>query len=443
MSKLMKLVTLGAGEIDPLSVSEYEGIGGFKGLRKALAMTPLEIIGEVLEAKLLGRGGAAYPAGKKWEQLYHIEEEPKYIVCNADEGEPGTFKDRLIMGEIPMRLIEGMTIAGYVFGAREGYAYVRGEYRDIQKTLKRAIQLCKEKSYLGEGILGASSALSSSSSSPSPFSFDIKVISGAGAYVCGENSALLNSTEGKVGRPRIKPPHLAEVGLFLKPTLVNNVETFANIPGILTMGGKGYLSLGHPQSGGTKLICLSGHVKNPGVYEIPLGSLTLREIIFDPGLGGGLKDDRPFKFVHLGGQSGPIASERSLDAIYSYIGLRDAGLSIGSGAIVVMDRSVSILSYLKMVTRFFIRESCGKCVPCREGNLKLLGFLEKLSLPGGLSRDALPDLNKLLSAMRRASFCGLGQTAGIALSSSWKAFREEFEENLMGGDLDKTGERAY
>jgi NADH-quinone oxidoreductase subunit F len=309
--------------------------------------------------------------------------------------------------------LEGIIIAGVVFRAKAGYIYVRGEYRKIQKQLLTAIENVRAAGYLK--IAG--------------MDFDIHVISGAGAYVCGENSALLNSTEGKVGRPRIKPPHLAEVGLFLQPTLVNNVESFTNIPLIVNIGGDAYLQAGHPDSGGSKLICLSGHCRNRGVFEIPLGKVTLRDIIYDPELGGGITGDGKLKFFHLGGQSGPIGCVDQLDTVYSYTDLRKAGLSVGSGAIVVMNDSVSILEYLKGVTEFFIHESCGKCVPCREGNHQLLKILQKLSVAGAATLGDLDTLRRLVHTMTSASFCGLGQTAVAALNSGWKNFKAEFEIN--------------
>ena len=408
MSKLNLLLSKDAGKIDPVSVNDYLEIGGFDALKKAAGIKPEDIICEVKKAKLLGRGGAAYPTGSKWEHLFYIPERPKYIVCNADEGEPGTFKDRFIMEKLPMKLLEGIIIAGFTFKAKAGYIYVRGEYRNIQKRLIEAIANVKKTGFLGTNILGTG------------FDFDIHIISGAGAYVCGENSALLNSTEGKVGRPRIKPPHLAEVGLFLQPTLVNNVESFANIPAIINMGGDEYLKIGHPDSGGTKLICLSGHVQNRGVFEIPLGKLTLREIIYDSELGGGIADGKNFHFFHLGGQSGPIGGNDLLDTVYSYTDLKKAGLSVGSGAVVVMDEVVSIIEYLKCVTEFFIHESCGKCVPCREGNRQLLKLLQKISANQKASLDDNDTLKRLINTMTGASFCGLGQTAASALSSAWK-----------------------
>jgi len=420
MPKLIKLLTEGLDNPDPLSIIEYENAGGFSALKKTVSSSPEEIIAEIKKAKLLGRGGAAYPAGSKWEHLLHIQENPKYIVCNADEGEPGTFKDRLIMDKLPYKLLEGILIAAAVFGAKTGYIYVRGEYRKQQKKLIAAIENIRAAGYMA--LLPDKN-------------FDIHVISGAGAYVCGENSALLNSTEGKVGRPRIKPPHLAEVGLFLHPTLVNNVETFANIPLIVNIGGDAYLEAGHPDSGGSKLICLSGHCKNRGVFEVPLGKLTLRDIIYDPEIGGGISSGIRLKFFHLGGQSGSIGCYNQLDTIYSYTDLKKAGLSVGSGAIVVMDEKVSIVEYVKEVTKFFIDESCGKCIPCREGNRQVLKILEDLSELAANDRENLKTfapkkkviLHRLFITMSDASFCGLGQTASAALNSAAKHFSLEFE----------------
>jgi len=414
MSKLVKILTEGADAASSISIAEYEKIGGFTALKKAAVSTPQEIIGEVLKAKLLGRGGAAFPAGKKWEHLLRIPEFPKYIVCNADEGEPGTFKDRLIIDKLPLKLLEGIIISGLIFKAKAGYIYVRGEYRKLQQKLLDAIKNLHAAGYLGKNIAG------------SGHDFDIHIISGAGAYVCGENSALLNSTEGKVGRPRIKPPRLAEVGLFLQPTLVNNVESFANVPVIVNMGGDAYLEAGHPDSGGSKLICLSGHCVNRGVYEIPLGKVTLREAIYDPELGGGIANNKKLKFFHLGGQSGPIGCPDQLDTIYSYTDLKKAGLAVGSGAVVVLDESVSIIEYLKGITEFFIHESCGKCIPCREGNHQIIKILNRIS-DRTATKDDLVLLRRVVRTMTEASFCGLGQSAAAALDTAWKHFPAEFE----------------
>jgi NADH-quinone oxidoreductase subunit F len=332
------------------------------------------------------------------------------------------------MEKLPLKFLEGIIIAGLVFNAKAGYIYVRGEYRKIQKRLIAAIENIRAAGYLRQ-------AESNSPGETFYNNFDINVISGAGAYVCGENSALLNSTEGKVGRPRIKPPHLAEVGLFQQPTLVNNVESFANIPVIVNMGGDAFLQAGHPDSGGSKLICLSGHCKNKGVFEIPLGKLTLRDIIYDPEIGGGIADDKNLKFFHLGGQSGSIGCIDQLDTVYSYTDLNKAGLSVGSGAVVVMDETVSIIEYVKGVTEFFIQESCGKCLPCREGNRQVLKILQELSEISTSQREILKTfapgkkniLHRLIRTMTDAAFCGLGQSASIALNSAAKHFSAEFE----------------
>ncbi|CQR71136.1 NADP-reducing hydrogenase subunit HndC [Sporomusa ovata DSM 2662] len=416
MSKINKLISRNCGVICPDSVEDYVQAGGYQGLKKAFTMKPEEIIDEVKKAKLLGRGGAAYPVGSKWEQLLEIPESPKYIVINADEGEPGTFKDKILLGQDPLRVIEGMTIAGYVFNSHDGYIYIRGEYRAIQKVFQRAIDNAVKAGYLGKNINGTG------------FKFNIHVMTGAGAYVCGENSALLNSIEGKAGRPRIKPPHLAEVGLFLMPTLVNNVESIATIPNIVLEGGDKYLSYGTQDSGGTKLICLSGNVVNRGVYEIPFG-VSLRDAIYDPELGGGIPNGKKLKFFHLGGQSGPIGSEAQLDTVYCYKVLRNAGLSVGSGAIVVMDEDVCVIDYFKGVTEFFIHESCGKCTPCREGNKQIYAILCKISA-GEATNDDMIVLKRLIDTMTKASFCGLGQAAAVALNTCWKHFESEFEDHL-------------
>ncbi len=416
MSKINKLISGNCGVICPDCTEDYVKAGGYQGLKKAFTMKPEDIIGEVKKAKLLGRGGAAYPAGSKWEQLLEIPEFPKYIVINADEGEPGTFKDKILLGQDPLRVIEGMTIAGYVFNSHDGYIYIRGEYRAIQKVFQSAIDNAVKAGYLGKNILG------------SGFEFNIHIMTGAGAYVCGENSALLNSIEGKAGRPRIKPPHLAEVGLFLLPTLVNNVESIANIPTIVLEGGDKYLSYGTKDSGGTKLICLSGNVVNRGVYEIPFG-VSLRDAIYDPQLGGGIPNGKKLKFFHLGGQSGPIGVEAQLDTTYCYKALRNAGLSVGSGAIVVMDEDVCVIDYLKGVTEFFIHESCGKCTPCREGNKQIYAILCKIAA-GEAVQDDLVILKRLIDTMTIASFCGLGQSAAVALNTCWKLFKTEFEDHL-------------
>lgn len=416
MSKVVDVLLKGCGQIDPISVKDYESIGGYQGLRKAVTMDPQKIVDDVTDSKLMGRGGAAFSCGRKWGHMLHASNGPKYVVCNGDEGEPGTFKDQVLMGQKPLGVIEGMTIAGYTFGSPDGYIYIRGEYREIQKTFEAAIEAAKEANLLGKDILGTG------------WDYDIHVISGAGAYVCGENSALLNSIEGKPGRPRIKPPHLADVGLFGKSTLVNNVETLSYIPTIIREGVDGYKKYGTEASPGTKLICLSGDVVNKGVYEVPFG-LTMREIIED--LGGGVPNDKALKLVHIGGQSGPIFGPDDLDTKLCYKDLADHGLSIGSGAIVVVDESRCVVDYLKNVAEFFTHESCGKCTPCREGTYTVELILDKF-MQGAADEEDLRLLKDISLTMAISSFCGLGQTATAALDAALAIFPEEIEAHMDG-----------
>ena len=401
---------------DPTDIKNYCALSGYEGLKKALKMEKENILEELEIALLRGRGGAAFPLGKKWRHLFYSQGSPKYIVCNADEGEPGTFKDKALLDFDPLALIEGMTIAGYLFDSPQGYIYIRGEYRHLHDRLNEALNNARQMKLLEKNILGISG-----------FDYDIRIISGAGAYVCGENSALLNSIEGKTGRPRVKPPHLADVGLYLKPTLVNNVESYACVPYILRYGGEAFKSLGTQDGGGTKLICLTGHVKNRGLYEVNLGT-PLQEILYSEEYGGGSSTGRPLKFIHFGGQSGPIGSVDQLeDCIYSYDGMWDEGLSVGSGAIVVMDDSVSIIDYLTQVAAFFAHESCGKCTPCRIGTLRILEMLEKfqqgMGMPGDIER-----FHAMLTHVTQLSACGLGQSASTAIFSAMQAFPEEFEQ---------------
>lgn len=419
MLEQKKILTARCGVIRPDSVADFVELNGFSGFKKALEMSPEAIISEITDANLLGRGGASYPAGKKWKQMYEIEGGPKYIVCNADEGEPGTFKDRVLLEKDPLGIVEGMMIAGLVFGSSDGYIYIRGEYREIQKLFQKAIDNAIEANYLGKNILGTD------------FTFNVHIVSGAGAYICGENSGLLNSIEGKAGRPRVKPPHLAEVGLYSKPTLVNNVESFANIPVILRMSGKKFSDIGSENSGGTKLVSISGNVMRRGTFEVPIGGVTLRELIEDSAFGNGVDVGHKIGFYHLGGQSGPIGFPHQLDTPYSHAALKREGLSIGSGAIVVLDDTVCIIDYLKKVSEFFIHESCGKCVPCREGNRQMYIILHKLA-SGGATEEDLETLERLSFTMAMASSCGLGQSAATALDSALKHAREEFIAHING-----------
>lgn len=297
----------GCYKINPTNVDDYIGIGGFEALKKAINMEPLNICEEIKKSNLKGRGGAAYPTGVKWEQAYNIKGNEKYILCNGDEGEPGTFKDKVIFENLPLRLIEGMIIAAKVLGAKEGFIYIRGEYEAIQRIVNEAIDSAIKDGYLGKNILGTG------------FSFNIKVLTGAGAYVVGENSALAESAEGKVGRPRMKPPYIKECGLYGKPTLVNNVETFSTIPYIISNGGENYKSLGNEESGGTKLISLCGNVNRRGVYEIPFGT-TISDIVYK--LGNGISEGNSIKAVHIGGSSGSIIPRELIDTEYCYEALK-------------------------------------------------------------------------------------------------------------------------
>jgi NADH-quinone oxidoreductase subunit F len=404
--------------LDATNVAEYQQLEGFSGLMKAIQMDKEAILDELDIAHLRGRGGAAFPLGRKWRHLYGAKGDTKYIVCNADEGEPGTFKDKALLEYDPLSVIEGMVIAGYLFSATAGYIYMRGEYRKIQETFQKALDNAEQAGFLGKNILGIEG-----------FDYKITIISGAGAYVCGENSALLNSIEGKTGRPRVKPPHLADVGLYLKPTLVNNVESFAGIPVILRAGGQAYRDLGTEDGGGTKLICLSGHIKNRGLYEVNLGT-PLSEILYSEEYGGGSATGRPLKFIHFGGQSGPIGAVSDLeDCVYSYEGLWAKDLSIGSGAIVVMDDSVSIVDYLEHVAAFFAHESCGKCTPCRLGTTRILEQLTKFNDQTAAVGD-LERFEKMLTHVTNLSACGLGQSVVNPMRSGLAYFPEEFAAGI-------------
>lgn len=416
MAKVIKLISKNCGKIVPGSVEDYVRAGGYTGLRKAMKMDPQEIIEEVKKSNLMGRGGAGYPTGKKWDQAYANPRKPEYVVCNGDEGEPGTYKDRLILSQDPLRLIEGMTIAAYVFNIKEGYIYVRGEYLDLKDTINGAIKNAEEANYLGENILG------------SDFSFHINVVWGAGAYVCGENTALLESIEGKSGRPRKKPPFLTRVGLHQAPTLLQNVETYSNISYIVEHGGEEYHSYGTEYSGGTKLVCLSGNIANKGVYEIPFGT-PIREIIYE--IGGGIPGGRNLKFVQLGGSSGACFKDEKLDTPLCYKALKDAGLKLGSGALLVIDDSNCVIDFLKCITEFFIHESCGKCTPCREGNTRIFELLDKFS-EGKAGKEDIDRLCEISGLMKKTSFCGLGQAATTALTDCMKYMKEEFLEHIEG-----------
>ena len=402
MAKTIKLIT---GTIDKSSsVEEYMNNRGFNALKQAVTMKPDEIIDQIIEAKLLGRGGAGFPTGLKWKNMYAIEDDTKYLVCNADEGEAGTFKDKLFIEKDPYIVFEGMLIAAYVFGAKEGFFYMRGEYRSFTGRLNKATEDLKEAGFMGKNILGVEG-----------FDFDLHIISGAGAYVCGENSSLLESIEGHAGRPRAIPPHLPQGGLYGKTTITNNVETFAAIPIILDRGPAYFRSVGTEEDGGTIMVCLSGHAKNKGVYEIPMGT-SIRDVLYDEELGGGTVSGKEIQFFHLGGQAGAIVFPEQFDTPFDAPHLREEGLSKGTGAFVVADESVDLIKYLIKVNEFFIHESCGKCTPCREGNRQMILLLKKFDEGTATEKD-FETIGILSKTMSFASFCGLGQSATTAMAS--------------------------
>ncbi|WP_069651003.1 complex I 51 kDa subunit family protein [Caloranaerobacter ferrireducens] len=414
MNRVVNVITKNFNKYNIESIDEYVKLGGFEALKKAFELGPQGVIDEIKASGLRGRGGAAYPTGKKWEQAANVKGDRKIIICNADEGEPATFKDRYLLEYDPYKIIEGMTIAAYTVKANEGYIYIREEYKHLHNKVRRAIELAKKAGYLGEKILGTD------------FKFDIKVFSGAGAYVCGENSSLIESMEGKSGRPRIKPPYIKQCGLYNLPTLVNNVETFAAAASILLIGSEEYTKYGTSESKGTKLISLCGNINKPGAYEIPFG-VTLREIIYD--IGGGIKENKKLKFLQLGGASGAIVPADMIDLRYCYKELKDHGIEIGSGAILVADETNSVVDFIKSVQDFFLHESCGKCTPCREGNRQITKIINRF-VAGDASITDLKTVEKFANVMKYASFCGLGKTAPTALLSAIKHFPVEFYQRI-------------
>ncbi len=401
--------------IDPdeyVDLPLYRSRGGFSALKKALASVPESSIGEIKASGLRGRGGAAFPTGKKIEMVRSSSVLERFIICNADEGEPGTFKDRFIMTHLPFQLIEGIAIAAYLAGASEGYIYVRHEYSEVQSKLHAAIRDAIGADLLGDNILGSGYGLS------------LKIFSGAGSYLCGEETALLSSIEGRKGRPRLKPPYPTESGLWNRPTLINNVETLANIPKILEKGAQWYRSLGTPDSRGTKLISMSGDIQKRGLVEVPFG-ITFAEIIGR--CGDGPKPGRTIKAVNIGGASGVLVPPRMLDTPLEYKACAEAGITIGSGAVFVLDDTRSILQNVRNRIRFFLHESCGKCTPCREGLRQANIILNKLAA-GSAGKNDIAALERYTRAMQDASFCGLGQAAGNSLRSSLSYYRKEYSD---------------
>lgn len=413
MKKNVKIVSKSFNFSNPESLEYYLKSGGFKAMKNVMSkLSTEEIIHTIKKSGLKGRGGAAYSTGVKFEQAVQEKACSKVIVCNADEGEPGTFKDRALLEWSPFRLLEGMIISAFTINADQGYIYIREEYPNLQKRIKRAIDLVTEAGFLGENILGTK------------FNLKIKVVSGAGAYVCGEGSALAESIEGKSGRPRIKPPYIKQKGVFSLPTCINNVETLSIIPTLFSEDAEAYLNCGTSESKGTKFISISGNINNPGVYEIPFG-LTLREIIYN--IGGGIPNNKEFKFLQLGGASGPIVSEKHLDIKYTYEDFKNSELSIGSGAILVADETNSVIDYINTVQKFFVHESCGKCTPCRAGNAQLETIINCLVNKIASEKD-LETIKIIAKVMKSTSFCGLGKACTTPLISAMNNFKEEFTE---------------
>jgi NADH-quinone oxidoreductase subunit F len=402
---------------DAWKLDVYRAHDGYRAVEKALKeMTPETIIEEVKKSNLRGRGGAGFPAGMKWSFVPKNSPKPKYVIANADESEPGTCKDRPIMEFDPHRLIEGMIIAGRAVGARQGYIYIRGEYRYVMEILDRALAEAYRGGYLGKNILG------------SGFDFDLCSHTGAGAYECGEESALMESLEGKRGYPRIRPPFPAVVGLYGCPTVINNVETLSSVPDIILRGGEWYAGLGTPRNGGTRLFCLSGHINRPGIYELPMG-FNLKRMIEE--VGGGIPNGRKLKAVIPGGSSTPLLTAEEADLPMDFDSLAKAGSMLGSGAVVIIDEDTCMVDVARRIIQFYAHESCGWCIPCREGTAWLRKLLERFHAGGGRAED-IPLVDELSRNILGRTFCPLGDAAAMPTMSIVKKWRHEFEEHLSG-----------
>ncbi len=410
-----KVVLSLCGVIDPEDIDAYIEAGGYESLKKVITtMTPEETISVIKNSGLRGRGGAGFPTGLKWEICNRKKSNIKYIICNADEGDPGAFMDRSVLEGNPHSVIEGMIIGAYAIGAFEGYVYVRAEYPLAVKRLKIGLEQAKERGFIGENIFGKE------------FNFDIKIKLGAGAFVCGEETALIASIEGKRGMPRARPPFPVESGLWGKPTVINNVETLANVPTIIKNGAEWFSSLGTENSKGTKVFALTGKVKNTGLIEVPFG-ITLREIIYD--IGGGIEGDRAFKAVQTGGPSGGCIPAEFLDMEVDYESLAQVGSIVGSGGMVVLDETDCMVNTARFFLEFTQAESCGKCTPCRVGTKRLLEILQRITSGNGKEGD-LELLEELCHYIKTASLCGLGMTAPNPVLSTLKYFRNEYEAHI-------------
>ncbi len=411
-----KIVLENSGLIDPERIEDYVAVGGYEALVLALTtMSPAEVIDEVTTSGLRGRGGGGYPTGLKWTTVAKADGPEKYVICNADEGDPGAFMDRAVLESDPHRVLEGMAIAGYAVGATQGYVYVRGEYPLAVARLKTAIRQAQRLGVLGNNCCGTT------------FSFNIQIRLGAGAFVCGEETALIASIEGKRGQPRPRPPYPAEYGLWGKPTLINNVETFANVAPIIRRGGAWYAGLGTPSSKGTKVFALAGSITNTGLIEVPMG-ITLREIVED--MGGGVPDGKPCKAVQTGGPSGGCIPADYLDTPVDYESLAELGSIMGSGGMIVMDDTASMVDVARYFMEFCMTESCGKCTPCRVGTVHMYNILDKIARGKATRRD-LTLLNKLCDMVKNTSLCGLGQSAPNPVLTTLHYFGEEYEALLL------------
>jgi NADH-quinone oxidoreductase subunit F len=411
-----RLVLENCGQIDAENIEEAIAKDAYQAIAKVVTtMTPEEVIKVVSEANLRGRGGGGFQTGYKWSQVARQKEKIRYVVCNGDEGDPGAFMDRSIMEGDPHKMIEGMMIAAYAVGAQEGYVYVRAEYPLAISRLKNAIKQAEEKGLLGDNIFGTD------------FSFKLHINRGAGAFVCGEGSALTASIEGNRGMPRVKPPRTVEQGLFGKPTVLNNVETFANVPLIILNGSEWFRNIGPENSPGTKAFALTGTVNNTGLIEVPMGT-TLREVIFD--IGGGIKNNKEFKAVQIGGPSGGCLVNEHLDIKLDFDSLKKVGAMIGSGGLVVMDDNTCMVEVARFFMNFTQNESCGKCVPCREGTKRMLEILEKIVAGNGTLED-LDLLEELANMITDTALCGLGKSAALPVMSTLKLFKDEYIEHVI------------
>jgi bidirectional [NiFe] hydrogenase diaphorase subunit len=412
-----KIVLENAGVIDPNSFRGYVAVGGYSAMVQALTeMAPAEVIAEVTNSGLRGRGGGGYPTGLKWSTVAKMPGAQKYVVCNADEGDPGAFMDRAILESDPHRVLEGMAIAAYAVGANKGYIYVRAEYPLAVERLKTAIRKAKRQGFLGRNVLG------------SDFRFDIEIRIGAGAFVCGEETALMASIQGGRGQPRPRPPYPAQSGLFGKPTLINNVETYANVAPIVREGGDWFASIGTERSKGTKVFALAGTIENTGLIEVPMGT-TLRDII--EVIGGGIPGGKAFKAVQTGGPSGGCVPAEHLDVAVDYDSLKTLGTMMGSGGLIIMDETSSMVDVARFFMEFCMDESCGKCVPCRTGTEQMYRILDKLA-KADASRADLALLEELCEVVQATSLCGLGQSAPNPVMSTLRYFRDEYEQKLAG-----------